>query len=368
MIVTASTIQMSSQRNALEFRETRESLRVWKDRDPSPMPGANQDALRGGPVAKAPFNPKGDAVSVSEEARRAKAASVTETGLDDEESLELMADLRLSVFKMLIEKLTGRKIEIRKVKLHGEAEELQELAGKLSKTPGTAQDGRGGGQQGWGLVYNRSETHYQAEHSVFAASGVIKTADGSEIGFEVSLSMSHEFMSSQNLTVRAGDALKDPLVLNFGGTAAQLSEKTFAFDIDMDGSEDQISRLISNSAFLALDKNGDGRVNDGSELFGPATGDGFAELSAHDQDGNNWIDENDSIFDKLRLWSVASDNSHQLVALGEKGIGALYLGAIDTGFGLRGKGNELLGAVRTSGLYLREDGTPGTIQQLDLVV
>jgi hypothetical protein len=45
----------------------------------------------------------------------------------------------------------------------------------------------------------------------------------------------------------------------------------------------------------------DGRVNDGRELFGPITGDGFAELAAYDDDGNNWIDENDGIYDNLSI-------------------------------------------------------------------
>jgi hypothetical protein len=45
----------------------------------------------------------------------------------------------------------------------------------------------------------------------------------------------------------------------------------------------------------------DGRVNDGRELFGPRTGDGFAELAAYDDDGNNWIDENDGIHDNLSI-------------------------------------------------------------------
>lgn len=65
-----------------------------------------------------------------------------------------------------------------------------------------------------------------------------------------------------------------------------LTEAKYNFDLDSDGREDLISFVRPGSGFLALDLNGDGRVNDGRELFGPATGDGFAELARYDQDGN----------------------------------------------------------------------------------
>ena len=61
--------------------------------------------------------------------------------------------------------------------------------------------------------------------------------------------------------------LCDPLVINLEGNVAQVSDQTFFFDIDCDGVEDEISKLISGSGFLALDQNGDGIINDGSELL-----------------------------------------------------------------------------------------------------
>ena len=41
----------------------------------------------------------------------------------------------------------------------------------------------------------------------------------------------------------------------------------------------------------ALDINEDGKINDGKELFGTASGNGFGDLAAYDQDNNGWIDE-----------------------------------------------------------------------------
>ena len=47
-----------------------------------------------------------------------------------------------------------------------------------------------------------------------------------------------------------------------------ISDQKFKFDINADGKEDDISFVGKGSGFLALDKNGDGKINDGSELFG----------------------------------------------------------------------------------------------------
>jgi len=64
-------------------------------------------------------------------------------------------------------------------------------------------------------------------------------------------------------------------------------------DLDANGVTEKISFVGSGGGFLALDKNSDGVVNDGRELFGAATGQGFKELAEYDSDNNNWINEND---------------------------------------------------------------------------
>jgi hypothetical protein len=70
--------------------------------------------------------------------------------------------------------------------------------------------------------------------------------------------------------------LQDPLVINFEGTAAELTERTYEFDLDSDGEADQIHFIGPNSGFLALDRDGSGTIDNGSELFGTSTGNGFA--------------------------------------------------------------------------------------------
>jgi len=157
------------------------------------------------------------------------------------------------------------------------------------------------------------------------------------------------------------------LALNFSGVA-ELTARRFSFDIDSDGRFDQIAFVGANSGFLALDRNRDGAINDGRELFGPATGQGFAELAEYDADGNQWIDENDPIYQNLRIWSKDAEGRDQLLALGQRGVGAIYLGHISTPFSFKDSQNALLGQLQDSRIFMRENGAAGVIQQIDLSV
>lgn len=219
-----------------------------------------------------------------------------------------------------------------------------------------------------GLVYSYQDRHYERETTSFSASGVVHTADGQQIEFDVQLTMGRQFLSETSTEVRLGAVLEDPLVINFDGTAAELTERTFAFDLDTDGDTEQIHFVGPNSGFLALDANDNGVIDDGSELFGPTTGNGFGELSAYDEDGNNFIDEGDAIYERLRIWQKDADGDDRLIALGQAGVGAIYLGSTATPFQVKDDDNQLQGVVRSTGVYLKEQGGVGTVQQLDLVV
>jgi hypothetical protein len=146
----------------------------------------------------------------------------------------------------------------------------------------------------------------------------------------------------------------------------ELSENTMDFDLNADGKTESIATLEPGSAFLALDENKDGRVSDGSELFGPRTGKGFAELASYDQDGNGWIDEADPVFDRLALWAATGGDNDNLVSLEKGGIGAIYLGSVDSEFALTDAQNEDQGQIARSSIYLTEDGEARTVQKIDL--
>ncbi|HMU67403.1 MAG TPA: hypothetical protein PKE57_09660, partial [Cellvibrionaceae bacterium] len=209
----------------------------------------------------------------------------------------------------------------------------------------------------------------EVEKMHFAAQGQVVTQDGKSISFNAELFMSRSFTNTTSLTLIDGQpVMKDPLVINFDGTGAELERTRFAFDLDSDGTEEQIANLRPNSGYLALDKNGDGVINNGRELFGPTSNNGFAELAAYDEDNNGFIDEGDSVYSQLRIWQRDSNGASRLLALGDRQIGAIYLGHAMSPMQLKAADNTSLGEVVSSGVYLREDGSTGLVQQINLAV
>ncbi|WP_028584756.1 hypothetical protein [Desulfogranum mediterraneum] len=349
MIIADSSISLQSNHNLVEKYSHHQSLTVWTDE-------AREEA--GGTAPKTLFS--GDAVSLSQQELSAELRQVKVEQAPAE--LTPIEDLNVRILKALFEKLFGKKIRLPHLgdlaEIHGQQQEAEAAFAPGAENPAA----------GWGLIYHEYSSYHEAEQLEFAAQGIIQTADGRELEVELSLNMSREFYTEQERSVAMGDALKDPLVVNFSGEAAELTQSKFSFDIDADGMKDQISFVGPRSGFLALDSNGDGEINDGTELFGAVSGDGFAELSAHDADANGWIDEGDAIFSRLRIWTKDAQGQDQLFALGQKGIGALYLGNIASPFSITTESNQLQGQLRSSGIFLHEEGGAGSLQQLDLVV
>lgn len=315
--------------------------------------------------------PAAPTVSISEAGRAAQGSDVTGTG----DAAETVSDPRLTLLRLLFRYLTGKDIEVvdardlEPTRPPPEVPQAPHAAGAADVRPSV----------GWGVEYDRHESYSEAEVTQVTASGTVQTADGREIRFTLQLSMARSYHEESDLRLRLGDAArpqKDPLVINFGGSAAQLLDQRFSFDLDADGTAENINRLAAGSGFLVFDRNGDGRANDGSELFGTRSGDGFADLAQLDGDGNGWIDEGDAAWTALRVWTPDAESTGgdtattggALRTLQEANVGAIALASVATPFALKDGNNATLGEVRSTGLYLQESGGAGTVQQVDLSV
>ncbi|MDR2450870.1 MAG: hypothetical protein LBE85_03675, partial [Candidatus Accumulibacter sp.] len=82
---------------------------------------------------------------------------------------------------------------------------------------------------------------------------------------------------------------------------------------------------------------------------------------------NGWIDENDEVFAHLSIW-IKDHSSDILRSLKDMGIGAISLANATSPFSIKDGNNDLQGQVRSTGIYLWEDGRAGSIQQVDLTV
>lgn len=387
MKIESSTVSMASQNSYKESTKTEESLRVWGA-------GGNTSTTVKGL----------DTLDLSEQAKNLQlnATPITTASSDDTPSLSSKQEQQLSLLQQMIEALTGKKIRFVMPKsiphhnsninlaiknAYSTKNFLQTANAQILTSDPTATSNlqnikanpvalnavSGSSLQsssGLGFEYNRNVTHYESQSTAFQTQASVKTADGREINIDLRLNLSREFMSQSNLHIQASTqpVQVDPLVINFGTATAAVTDKKYSFDIDANGTMDQISFVGPGSGFLALDLNNDGIINDGSELFGPQSGNGFADLAAYDSDGNNWIDENDAIYDKLQIWSKDSTGKDILMALGQKGVGAIYLGNVNTSFALKGENNQTNGQLQQTGIYLNENGSAGTIQHIDLTI
>lgn len=208
----------------------------------------------------------------------------------------------------------------------------------------------------------------EVESTTFTTVGKVKTADGRTIDFNMSLNMSRAFIrETSSLSEGLPYILTDPLILNIDDAPETVSDQKWYFDLNGDGSMEEISQLAGGNAFLALDRDGNGKIDNGKELFGATTGNGFGELAEFDEDGNGWIDENDSIYEDLKVWRKDALGNDIMTGLKGSDIGAIYLGSLDTEFSHKNlASNDTKAIVRQTGFFLHEStGAAGIVQQVD---
>lgn len=227
--------------------------------------------------------------------------------------------------------------------------------------PGRSDSPARGGEIAWQRTVTVSVS--ETESTTVCGSGRVRTADGRDIGFDLSLQLARDYRSSATATESGRMVLRDPLVLSFDGKSCELTDQRIRFDLNADGRAEDLPGLGAGSGFLVFDRNGNGRADDGSELFGAASGNGFGDLAEFDADRNGWIDEADPAWGRLAVWS-----GEHFDTLAQRGVGALYTGAVAAPFSLKNGANELLGQIRSAGLYLSEAGEVGQLQQVDLAV
>ena len=298
-----------------------------------------------------------------------------------------MEDLQISLVKKILDLLNGRtspadkrlreqlqSLNDWKKKIFGGcgADEVKfSLNGTQQKTLNLSSMESVSRTQVWQMITATSGTHTEFENTSFKSTGQVQTSDGRSLTFNVELTLGRSLV--QRIDTLKDETytriLTDPLVINMDTNATSISDQKFKFDIDSDGDEDEISFAGKGSGFLALDKNEDGKINDGSELFGTKSGDGFKDLAEYDKDKNSWIDENDEIFDKLKVWTKDAEGNDKLLSLKEADVGAIYLGNLDTEFSFKDGMGNTDAVLRKTGIYLKEStGAAGTVAHVDLAL
>lgn len=353
MIIQSSNVKMSSERSYSSQTTTSVSVsaantKIGVNAGTNLLGAVAQDSKNNNPFQQS----MNQLMERFEEVRSNRASTI-------QEELESMRKIQMSALDYLMRWLFGDEAY----------EKMKEKLGATS-ADGDATTVGGGNTLQWTLM-EKTESQFYSEEEVtsFSTTGTVVTQDGRNLEFGLNVEMSRSFQQYYETNYQYGElTMCDPLVINLHSDIANVSDQKFMFDLDSDGNMDEISMLNSNSGFLALDKNGDGEINNGKELFGTVSGDGFKDLSEYDLDQNGWIDEKDDVFQKLMIWSKDASGNNVLCGIAKAGVGAIYLGNVSTEFSLKASSdNTTNGMIQKSGVFLYEDGAIGTVQHLDLV-
>lgn len=348
MKVQASQVQIQVHRHTTRIQQRHESLEIWTTDKSNKETIQREDNMM----------------------HAVKQASHLDSVIETEEThLQnvKMARFQFSLLQAIIEKLTGKSIDVYDAQeLSANIEKIENGNSKIAQlNPNKSVTATP--SAGFGLIYRNESAYFESDKIDFSIQAKVITNDGEEIDIDVEVQMSRELLLTDEVEIRGGDArLIDPLVINFDGRGIELGQRSFNFDLDFDGEKDQIAFTRQGSGFLAMDSNENGYIDDGSELFGPATGSGFDELAEYDDDDNMFIDEADEVYGMLKVWTKDEQGNDYLLALGEAGVDAIFLGYVGTSLKLVDEKETVVGQLTGSSFYIDDNGEAGLIQEIDL--
>ncbi len=265
--------------------------------------------------------------------------STTSLKQTNTESQDMQLNLQgeLWIMKMLLEQMMGKEIT---------------LSEPLSNSSGNRLD--------------VNEVNFQS----MQMHGKVETMQAEQINSDFVLTVESQQQSTIAMSMEQGRGeensgqLVDPLVINLSRDFADLESATFYFDLDVDGKKDWVPELSEGSAFLALDKSGNDEIDDGNELFGPQSGDGFVDLAKYDDNNDGKIDNNDAVFEYLKVWRPDG----QLLGVVEVGVTSISLHGVADEKAIHSETGKLLGVSRKSGEFTRSNGEIGRMQHIDMVI
>lgn len=188
-------------------------------------------------------------------------------------------------------------------------------------------------------------------------------------------SINTNFTAAQHFVHR-----RAPLTLDLDGdgieTVPPNATNPILFDHDGDGVKSGTGWIKPDDGFLVLDRNGNGTIDDGTELFGDSTpiyggdgtvtgkaADGFDALAQQDTNGDGVVNSSDAHFADLRVWQDLNQDgisqANELKTLEELGIVGINVGKTEHSKVLPG-GNE----IADLDTYTRTDGSTGTASGL----
>lgn len=255
-------------------------------------------------------------------------SSFTLSSKNEEESLENMST-RTAMQKRIVEQLLGRTIrkwasqETRSPNAQGQTGE---------NSPSNASTGAlsGGGPDVVQIsaaaleIHRKSTTEVHIEQNGQSMTLRVETEEKLRVG-----------VAEVKAELQPQSA--DPLVMDLDGDGVELTDLRRGGGVDFDllgvGEQQLCSWVSADDALLALDRDSNGAIDNGKELFGDQNGaaDGFAELARFDSNRDGVMDSQDEVWRDLRAWSDRDQDgvseADELLSMEQVGISSIDLGA-----------------------------------------
>ena len=165
----------------------------------------------------------------------------------------------------------------------------------------------------------------------------------------------------------------DPLIIDMNGDGVQTvsRDKGAYFDLDNNGLAERTGWVDGTDAFLVLDRNGNGKIDNGRELFGTYTElsdgslarNGFDALADFDSNRDGILDENDEIWSRLQLWQDRNTNGftdkNELTFLRDS-----HLASINLTYTQTSHTDENNNAHRQASTVTHKDGTTSAVEDI----
>lgn len=225
--------------------------------------------------------------------------------------------------------------------------------------------GLGDGVEGIDFGAKLQETLVQLESFLndFFGSSAARGEGGTQQVNAFGVQLEFEFSFDLEVSIEGSVKQSDPITFDLDGDGIELTNYTNGakFDILGNGTAVNTAFVTGGDAFLAIDRNANGLIDSGRELFGDQNGaaNGFEELRKLDSNRDGIIDANDDAFDELLLFR---DNGNgvtdpgELISLRDAGIEAIQLGYRNVNEAASG-GNRIAQAAS----YRRADGAYGRV-------
>jgi len=195
-------------------------------------------------------------------------------------------------------------------------------------------------------------------------------------GLERTRNLEEALENSRQRTSRRRRRRRDPLALDLDGdgieTVALNGFTGPMFDHDGDGAREATGWFAADDGLLVLDRNGNGKIDNGSELFGDNTilangetaAHGYAALADLDNNEDGIIDDSDARYADLKVWRDLNQDgvsqSDELFSLAEVGVATIETSFLETN--IEQNGNEII----ATGQYTKTDGSTGETADANL--